>query len=130
MSSCPSTAQSRPTKILLVEDDEDFRNGLAANLREDGYDVREFAKPAQLPPMESLSDVQFVITDYDLPAEDGLRLVDRFHAANPEVPVAIVTAYATPNLEAQVARRQFASLLRKPLDYDTLHALLERAAAV
>lgn len=128
MSNCPSTARLRPIKILLVEDDEDFRSGLAANLREDGYDVREFAQPAQLPPMEHLADVEFVITDYDLPVENGLRLIDRFHEANPAVPVAIVTAFATPNLEAQVARRRFASLLRKPVDYETLHALVERAA--
>jgi DNA-binding NtrC family response regulator len=110
--------------VLLVDDDDTFRSGLAENLREDGHRVREFAAPADLPALASFEEVSVLITDYQLAGEDGLALADRFHASHPRASVFMITSYWTDHLEAEVANRDFLTLLRKPLDYEEIVRLL------
>lgn len=129
MSISPAEAQRPHSKsdamVLLIDDDDIFRSGLAANLRDDGHRVEDFGSPADLPALTSFEEVSVLITDYQIAGEDGLALADRFHGAHPQAPVFMVTSYWTEHLEAEAARRDFLTLLRKPLDYDEIARLLE-----
>jgi hypothetical protein len=44
------------------------------------------------------------------------------------VPVVLVTAYWTADLEAQIAARRFVRLYRKPVDYEELHQIVHELA--
>jgi DNA-binding NtrC family response regulator len=110
--------------VLLLDDDEDFRSALAANLADDGFRVTEFARPADLPPLTSLQGLTMLILDYQMSGENGLSVADRFHATHPDVPVVMVTAYWSDYLDAEVAARDFITLRRKPVDYDELAKLI------
>lgn len=112
--------------VLLVDDDDCFRSGLADNLRDDGFKVIEYAAAPDVPGLEAFQDVRVVVTDYDMPGTDGLSFADAFHAAHPSVPIIMVTGACTTHLEAETAGRGFVSLMRKPLEYDRLHSLLHR----
>ena len=129
-SSCLRKARrtSDPT-VLLLDEDDDFRNGLAEHLRDDGYVVRECAVPNDLPPLDALRDIRLVITDYQLAGDDGLRFSDRFHGTFPEVPIVMVTSLWTHHLEAASRRRHFLHLLLKPLEYTELYALISKLTA-
>ena len=110
--------------VLLMDDDDAFRGALADNLRDDGYHVLAFGGIHELPSLARLKKVSAVVTDYDMPGTDGLAFADLFHTAHPAVPIIMVTAYSTPQLEADISTREYLSLLRKPFDYDDLHGLL------
>lgn len=110
--------------VLLLDDDEDFRRALAANLSDDGIPVRHFGRPSDVPPLDSFDRLAMLILDYQLAGEDGLAFADRFHGSHPGVPVVMVTAYWSDHLEAEVARRGFMRLCRKPVDYEDLARLL------
>ncbi len=110
--------------VLLIDDDDSFRHALAENLRDDGFQVADYAAARELPPLTTLGGVTVLVTDYDLPGTNGLLLADRFHAAYPNVPIIMVTGACTGHLQAQVAARGFVSMLQKPLEYDKLHRLL------
>ena len=110
--------------VLVVDDDEAFRGALTECLRDDGYGVMDFSGVHELPPLPTLGEVAAVVTDYDMAGTDGLTFADMFHAARPETPIIMVTAYSTPQLEADIATRNFLSVLRKPFDYDELHSRL------
>jgi DNA-binding NtrC family response regulator len=112
--------------VVLLDDNGDFRSALAANLADDGFAVREYGKPADVP-LGSLPAPQVLILDYQMPGENGLAFADRFHAAHPGVPVVMITAYWSDYLDAQVTARDFLTLRRKPIDYDQLLALLPPA---
>ena len=115
--------------VLLIDDDEDFRNGLAENLRDDGHVVQEHAGTAELPPLAALGTVGMIIIDYQLAEDNGLRFADWFHAAHPTVPIVLITAYWTHHLEAEIRARKFLHLLRKPFDYHLLHDLVHQLPA-
>lgn len=120
---------SKQSMVLLLDDDDSFRNALAENLRDDGYRVVDYGAAQDLPPFTALSDVKVLVTDYDLPGTNGLTFADRFHAAYPNVPIIMVTGACTRHLEAQAAARGFVSVLQKPLEYDKLHRLLHHVPA-
>lgn len=117
---------SRPL-VLVLDDDDDFRSALAANLEDDGYTVRQFARPADVPALQSLGKPSILIVDYQMTGEDGLAFSDRFHAAHPDVPVLMITAYWSKLVDAEVDARGFLTLRRKPIDYDELARLLPAA---
>jgi CheY-like chemotaxis protein len=48
-----------------------------------------------------------LITDYEMPGENGFALADDFHTHYPRVPVILVTAHRTQSLDAQVLDRPF-----------------------
>ena len=107
--------------VALVDDDASFRSGLAALLRDDGHEVREFADPREVAHRE-IDAFDFLATDYHMADVDGLTFADRVHQRVPELPVMLITAYWTAEVEAAVAARPFLHLCRKPVDYDHLHA--------
>jgi two-component system nitrogen regulation response regulator GlnG len=109
--------------VLLLDDDDDFRLALAANLIDDGHRVQHFASSAgiEMPFNESVS---MLIVDYEMGGEDGLSFADRFHAAHPDVPVVMVTAHSSEFLDYEIAARHFITLRRKPVDYDDLARLM------
>lgn len=109
--------------ILLVDDEEDFRRGLAEMLRDDGHDVLEYSRPEGVPSAD-VSKADLVITDYTMDGEDGLAFAHRFHRWRPSVPVILVTAYSTAQLESAVAASGFISLLHKPLNYMRMEQLI------
>ena len=111
--------------LLLIDDDESFRSGLADNLREDGYDLAEYESGLAVP-LDRVRDVDAVLTDYLMDREDGLAFAKRFHDAFPMVPIIIITAYATAHLEKEVAAQAYLTLLQKPVDYARLLELLEQ----
>ncbi len=77
--------------------------------------------------MATLEGIALVLTDYQ-PSERGLAFADAFHAVHPTTPIVLVTAFWSHHLEAELARRNFLVMLRKPFDYDDLHELVHRLA--
>jgi DNA-binding NtrC family response regulator len=110
--------------VLLLDQDDDFRAALAANLLDDGYVVRHFARSADLPPLTTLQGLTMLILDYQMGGENGLAFADRFHAVHPAVPVVMLTTYHSHFLDAELAVRNFITLRRKPIDYEELARLL------
>jgi DNA-binding NtrC family response regulator len=114
--------------VLIVDDDEAFRHGLAENLRDDGHRVVEYGSPEEMPALETLPQPRLLITDYQMRGEDGLRLARRFHRAHPEVPVIIVTAHWSEHLDAAVSNSPFLNVHRKPVEYGAFHEVVHQLA--
>jgi CheY-like chemotaxis protein len=125
----PSTLTQTALTVLLVDDDDVFRHGLAESLRDDGVAVLEYAAPDEVPLLSALGRVHVVITDYEMPGGDGLCLADRIHTTNPGVPIVLLTARHGAALRADAAQRPFLSLVYKPVDYTQLRQLLHELAA-
>ena len=115
--------------VLLVEDDDELRGGLADALRLDGYRVREARNGAHA--LRVLRDEGVrplaIVLDLTMPAVDGWEF-RRALAGLPEyadVPVVVTSA-----VDERIARRAgpiaAVEYLRKPFDVETLLSILAR----
>ncbi len=115
--------------VLVVDDDDSFRSGVAANLEDDGHLVYQFEDPRDVPPT-ALDAAHVVVSDYQMAEIDGITFADGVHARRPELQVVLATAYWTVEMEAEVAARSsYVRLCRKPMDYDDLHQLVHALIA-
>jgi len=106
--------------VVIVDDDASFRTGVAANLRDDGHRVHDYADPRQVA-SERLAGAHVVVTDYHMAETDGVAFADGVHRDHPDLAIVLVTTYWTIEVEDAVAARAFLSLCRKPVDYHDLH---------
>lgn len=114
------------TTILLVDDDETFRRGLATHLTQDGHRVLDFAAAVHVPSPDLIDpDVAVVITDFQMPQENGIHFADRYHQAHPDIPVILITAHCSEEMIRQAERRTFIHVLHKPVDYFELQELIQ-----
>jgi CheY-like chemotaxis protein len=115
-------AQSMPHRILIVDDDEPTRVGLAMLLEDAGYEtITASTVPAAI---KLLTDAHpdLLLVDIRLDEYNGLHLV----AVRPEpIPAIVLTGFADPAIEAD-ARRLGAEFLLKPISPSVLTALVRR----
>jgi DNA-binding NtrC family response regulator len=111
--------------ILLVDDDETFREALAENFRADGHAVHDCGSPPEALAVMRSRDFTVLVTDYTMPGGSGLDLADRFYELWRKS-VVLVTAYQNPIMLTRLATRRYVYLLRKPVDYVEVHCVVHR----
>jgi DNA-binding NtrC family response regulator len=106
----------------LIDDDNDFRTALAANLRDDRYRVLDIRTPEDLPTPARLRQVRLLITcDHNA---QSVTFCDRFHLRHPAIPIIVMTAFRTDLLDRAAASRPYMTVVSKPLDYDELNKII------
>ena len=81
------------SEILLVDDDEAFRDSLAQSLALEGFQVREFSQGhSVLPYIKPLAEV-IVVSDIRMPKLSGEQLRERVHDLDAEVPLLLMTGH-------------------------------------
>jgi two-component system nitrogen regulation response regulator GlnG len=114
--------------VWVVDDDESIRWVLEKSLARAGMTARCFPGTAEL--LDALSDgtPDVLLSDIRMPGVNGLELMARVRAAQPQLPVIIMTAHS--DLDAAIAAYQGGAFeyLPKPFDVDSVAALVRRAA--
>jgi signal transduction histidine kinase/DNA-binding response OmpR family regulator len=81
--------------VLLVDDDELVRSGMAADLEALGYQVVEAESAgAALAVLQQRRVVDILVTDYAMHGMNGTTLVREAHRLAPDLPALIITGYA------------------------------------
>jgi two-component system response regulator ChvI len=94
------TLPERSVRLVLVEDDQDFREAAAVELEDLGFEVECFADGASL--LEAFANgtsADVIVLDWNLPALTGIDLIPRLRRAGVLLPVVLLTGKSTPNLE-------------------------------
>ncbi len=118
-----------PIRVLLVEDNEVYRDSLAFLLaRNDGLEVVGAVGTAQeaAPACVEL-EVDVAVVDYRLPDEDGGEAADAIRERRPETGIVFLSASAGDD-EYAAARRAGVALIRKDEGLDTLVDAVRAAA--
>jgi DNA-binding NtrC family response regulator len=124
--SSSSNFPSRPaaTAVLLVDEDSDFREALAANLLEDGCVVYSFDHLSDLPDLDTLPSVDLFVTDAAGGRFGGMDFAEAWHRARPHVPVLVVTSDTGNSWDAWADHRGGVEVRRKPIDYERIRSAL------
>src|ERR1043166_9794928 len=89
--------------ILIVDDEKNTREGLRASL-EDAFDVYVAADIAGALSVLENENVDLMVTDLRLGAEDGMKLIDRA-LAMPHPPICIMmTAYGSVDTAVEAVK--------------------------
>jgi DNA-binding NtrC family response regulator len=110
--------------VLLVDDEKNMRLSLQTVLKDEGYAARavESAEAA----LELLAREEFfmVITDARLGGMSGYDFLARSRARWPELPMLMITAYATPKLAVEAIKAGAIDYVAKPFaPEEMLHAV-------
>ncbi len=114
-------------RVLVADDEEAARKGLASLLRREGFevDVAEDGVQALARLEETAPDV--LVTDLHMPGLDGLQLLEKAREAIPELVVVMVTAFADVDTAVQAMQKGAEHYLTKPVQVDELLVVLNRA---
>lgn len=120
-----STARKIPPKRILVVDDEPLVantirmvlviGGHSVDIAGDGESALAGFEPGKY---------DLVITDYKLPAMDGLELARAIKQCCPAQPIMLITAYAEAIAKDQDGASNIDALLGKPFPAEELHAAI------
>jgi two-component system alkaline phosphatase synthesis response regulator PhoP len=121
---------SSPSRVLVVDDDEDSRDALQGLLELDGYDVRSAPGGAAALKVAPVFAPDIVILDIHMPGIDGytvcrlMRRMDQLKATR----IFALTALDTDQHVQNCSAAGFDERITKPLQPDTLSQLLRRTS--
>jgi DNA-binding NtrC family response regulator len=114
-------------RILLVEDRDSLRRMLERALAQEGYTVEPAADAVSGIRLVERQDFDVVLTDLKLPDGTGLQVLAASRAAQPRVPVVVLTGFGTVATAVEAMKLGAFDFLEKPVAIDDLYRLIERA---
>jgi DNA-binding NtrC family response regulator len=116
-------------KLLVADDEKNIREGLAASLEMDGYEVETAVNGSEGWKRFQKGDIDLVITDLRMPGLSGEELLKRIEAESPGIPVIVLTGHGTVETAVEAMRHGAWDFLTKPVNLDHLGELIKRALA-
>jgi FixJ family two-component response regulator len=118
----------REVRIAVVDDDNLVRNATMSLLRSMGYVARSYSSAVSFM-KDDTTDIDFVLSDYQMPEMTGLELLASLHDRPKPIPVVIMTAYTGGGISEKATRLGAAGFIQKPIDEDALVSAIETALA-
>src|SRR3989442_77767 len=124
IATAPTRESSAPT-ILVIEDYSDTRELLSALLHTNGYNVVEAEDGIEGILKAGWLYPDLILMDLSLPEMDGVEAAARIHAQAKlsRIPIFVLSAYLTEEVEKDVRRAGCVEVFQKPFD---ANALLQR----
>ena len=114
--------------VLVVDDEKNMRLSLQSLLGDEGYTARTVESAEQGLKLLGQEEFFMVITDARLGGISGYDFLAKVRAQWPELPVLMITAYATPKLAVEVIKAGAVDYLSKPFAPEELLHAVSRCA--
>ena len=115
-----------PTRILVIDDDEDILNLFSDFLKKEGYGVTSF-----LDPLKALEEIHrrpqrysIIITDVRMPGISGIELIRRIRKINHDIKVIIISAFELNGEDLRNIR--YDNFIEKPVHMQYLAQTIEK----
>jgi DNA-binding NtrC family response regulator len=107
-----------------VDDEKNMRRSLQTLLGDDGYEVRAAESAEEALGLLASGEFFMVISDARLGGMSGYEFLAKAHGRWPDLPVLMLTAYATPKLAVEAIKAGAMDYLSKPFaPEELLHAV-------
>jgi DNA-binding NtrC family response regulator len=114
-------------RVLIVDDEEDMRLGLCDLVCGEGYEAEQAGSGRAALERVRAEDFDLVLVDLKMPGVDGLGVLEEMGRIAPEVPVVIITGYATVESAVAAMRGGAYDYLAKPFKLDQVRLVVGRA---
>ncbi|MCX8072945.1 MAG: response regulator [Candidatus Binatia bacterium] len=115
--------------LLIVDDDEVFRERLARAFRQRGYEVITAANYDEAMAVARQEGPDMAVVDLKMPGRSGLELTRDLHALDPTIRILVLTGYGSIATAIEAVRLGAAYYVSKPADADDILAAFARAEA-
>jgi len=116
-------------RILVVDDNEEFCQNVVDILELKGYEAVAAYDGFTAMELVERDGFDLVLMDIKMPVMDGVAAFRKIKEISPGIQVIMVTAYSVENLIRDALREGAFGVLSKPLDFDELFDIIERATA-
>ena len=121
--------EDRSLRVLVVDDEALIRWAIAETLTRAGHKVMEARDGGSA--LRALADdqhhIDVVLLDLRLPDCADLTLLSRIRRQSPDCAVVMMTAYATPELDAEARALGVHDVMAKPFDVNGCERVLRQA---
>ncbi|HEX8949881.1 MAG TPA: hybrid sensor histidine kinase/response regulator [Dissulfurispiraceae bacterium] len=113
--------------ILVVDDDPYVLDSVSLFLSASGFQVTSAGDAEDAMTKYRGSKVDAVLTDVKMPLVSGIDLLEKIHAADPELPVILMTAYADLDIAIDAIKKGAFDFIIKPYKPEQLIHSVEKA---
>src|SRR5262249_34449107 len=111
-------------RVLIIDDDSEFRDSVARLLRTVGLQTREFSSVSDFLRTDPPGGPTCLVLDVRMPGGSGLELQRDLAAANRQVPIIFITAHPDVPMTVQARKGGALEFLPKPFrDQDLIEAV-------
>jgi len=114
-------------KILVVDDEQNSREGLTKILIKEGYEVVAAESGETALAEAKKQDFDLIITDLRMPEISGIDVLEQIREKKPDIGVIIVTAYGEVNSYLKAMTLGAFEYLNKPIKLDELRRVINKA---
>ena len=118
---------SGPATILVVDDERLIRWSLEQQLQREGYAVHSVETGAEALQRMQTDPSDLVLLDVRLPDADGVELLGRLRAADPECLVVMMTAHGGVESAVRAMKLGAQDYVSKPFDMEELKLTIRKA---
>jgi DNA-binding NtrC family response regulator len=113
-------------RILVVDDQEMMRDSLAATLAREGHEVTAAGDGPMAVTKLSAARFDLLISDLKMPKMTGMELLAEAKKLRPEMPVVLMTAFATVQTAVEAMKLGAYDYIQKPFDGEEIKLLVDR----
>jgi len=114
-------------RILLVDDEDQFRRAMKSQLSVRGYDVLDVSSGEDAIKVVRHKNPEVVVLDLKMPGMDGVQTLKELKKISPEVQVIMLTAYGSIETARQTGMHDVFYYLEKPCGVEELVKVIESA---
>ena len=114
-------------KILIIDDEKNIREGLAAALEMDGYNTAVAENGEKGLEFVNKGDIDLVITDLRMPGISGEEVLQKITSEIPGLPVIVLTGHGSIDSAVSAMHSGAYDFLTKPLNLEHLSLVVKRA---
>ena len=113
-------------RILIADDDEMMRDSVAATLARLGHSVAAASDGAAALARLDAEAFDLLLSDLKMPRMTGIELLEEAKKRRPNLPVVLMTAFATVRTAVDAMKLGAYDYLQKPFEADDLKHLVDR----
>jgi DNA-binding NtrC family response regulator len=121
------TTIKKKNRVLAIDDEPAMIEWLKILLEHEGYEVRTAMIGTRGEEIFKTWKPDVVVTDMMLPDADGLELLRKFKQTHSDTEVIVITGHGNVPKAVEAMKAGAHSFVEKPIEPDTLLAILERA---
>jgi DNA-binding NtrC family response regulator len=115
-------------KVLIVEDEENERSGLAELVRAWGYDTETACDGVEALQAVQLWNPGIIVTDLRMPRMDGMQLLEHVAAQPQQIAVILLTAQGSIDAAVNAMKIGAFDFIEKPVNPTRLRNILQNAS--